>query len=121
MAKIILTGDRPTGKLHIGHYVGSLRNRVLLQNSGEFDEIYIMIADAQALTDNFDNPDKVRENILEVALDYLACGIDPSKTTIFIQSEISQLTELTFYYMNLVSVSRLQKIQHKSRNQNAWI
>ena len=109
MAKIILTGDRPTGKLHIGHYVGSLRNRVLLQNSGEFDEIYIMIADAQALTDNFDNPDKVRENILEVALDYLACGIDPSKTTIFIQSEISQLTELTFYYMNLVSVSRLQR------------
>ena len=97
MAKIILTGDRPTGKLHIGHYVGSLRNRVLLQNSGEYDEIYIMIADAQALTDNFDNPDKVRENILEVALDYLACGIDPSKTTIFIQSEISQLTELTFY------------------------
>ena len=96
MAKIILTGDRPTGKLHIGHYVGSLRNRVLLQNSGEYDEIYIMIADAQALTDNFDNPDKVRENILEVALDYLACGIDPSKTTIFIQSEISQLTELTF-------------------------
>ena len=89
MAKIILTGDRPTGKLHIGHYVGSLRNRVLLQNSGEYDEIYIMIADAQALTDNFDNPDKVRENILEVALDYLACGIDPSKTTIFIQSEIS--------------------------------
>ena len=109
MAKIILTGDRPTGKLHIGHYVGSLRNRVLLQNSGEYDEIYIMIADAQALTDNFDNPDKVRENILEVALDYLACGIDPSKTTIFIQSEISQLTELTFYYMNLVSVSRLQR------------
>ena len=90
MAKIILTGDRPTGKLHIGHYVGSLRNRVLLQNSGEYDEIYIMIADAQALTDNFGNPDKVRENILEVALDYLACGIDPSKTTIFIQSEISQ-------------------------------
>lgn len=87
MAKIILTGDRPTGKLHIGHYVGSLRNRVLLQNSGEYDEIYIMIADAQALTDNFDNPDKVRENILEMALDYLACGIDPSKTTIFIQSE----------------------------------
>ena len=109
MAKIILTGDRPTGKLHIGHYVGSLRNRVLLQNSGEYDEIYIMIADAQALTDNFDNPNKVRENILEVALDYLACGIDPSKTTIFIQSEISQLTELTFYYMNLVSVSRLQR------------
>ncbi len=126
MAKIILTGDRPTGKLHIGHYVGSLRNRVLLQNSGEFDEIYIMIADAQALTDNFDNPDKVRENILEVALDYLACGIDPSKTTIFIQSEISQLTELTFYYMNLVSVSRLQrnptvKSEIKMRNFEASI
>ncbi len=94
MAKIILTGDRPTGKLHIGHYVGSLRNRVLLQNSGEYDEIYIMIADAQALTDNFDNPDKVRENILEVALDYLACGIDPSKTTIFIQSEISSINRI---------------------------
>ena len=96
MAKIILTGDRPTGKLHIGHYVGSLRNRVLLQNSGEFDEIYIMIADAQALTDNFDNPDKVRENILEVALDYLACGIDPSKTTIFINRIDILLYELGF-------------------------
>ena len=109
MKKVILTGDRPTGRLHVGHYVGSLSERVRLQNSGDYDEIYIMIADAQALTDNFDNPDKVRENILEVALDYLACGIDPSKTTIFIQSEISQLTELTFYYMNLVSVSRLQR------------
>lgn len=109
MAKIILTGDRPTGKLHIGHYVGSLRNRVLLQNSGEYDEVFIMIADAQALTDNFDNPDKVRENILEVALDYLACGIDPKKSTIFIQSQISELTEFTFYYMNLVSVARLQR------------
>ena len=109
MAKIILTGDRPTGKLHIGHYVGSLKNRVLLQNSGEYDEIYIMIADAQALTDNFDNPDKVRENILEVALDYLACGIDPTKATIFIQSQIPELCELSFYYMDLVSVSRLQR------------
>ena len=109
MSKIILTGDRPTGRLHLGHYVGSLKRRVELQNSGEYEKIFIMIADAQALTDNFDNPDKVRENILEVALDYLACGIDPSKTTIFIQSEISQLTELTFYYMNLVSVSRLQR------------
>lgn len=109
MAKIILTGDRPTGQLHIGHYVGSLKNRVLLQNSGEFDEIYIMIADAQALTDNFDNPDKVRQNILEVALDYLACGLDPNKVTIFIQSQVAELTELTFYYMNLVTVSRLQR------------
>lgn len=109
MAKIILTGDRPTGQLHIGHYVGSLKNRVLLQNSGEFDEIYIMIADAQALTDNFDNPDKVRQNILQVALDYLACGLDPNKVTIFIQSQVAELTELTFYYMNLVTVSRLQR------------
>lgn len=107
--KIILTGDRPTGKLHIGHYVGSLRRRVELQNSGEFDKIFIMIADAQALTDNYDNPDKVRENIIEVALDYLACGIDPSKTTIFIQSQIAELCELSFYYMNLVTVSRLQR------------
>ena len=107
--KIILTGDRPTGKLHIGHYVGSLRRRVELQNSGEFDKICIMIADAQALTDNYDNPDKVRENIIEVALDYLACGIDPSKTTIFIQSQIAELCELSFYYMNLVTVSRLQR------------
>ena len=109
MKKIILTGDRPTGRLHIGHFVGSLRNRVALQNSGEFDEVYIMIADAQALTDNFDNPSKVRNNVIEVALDYLSVGIDPSKTNIFIQSEISELTELTFYYMNLVTLSRLQR------------
>ena len=109
MKNIILTGDRPTGRLHIGHYVGSLRRRVELQNSGKFDKIYIMIADAQALTDNFDNPDKVRANITEVALDYLACGIDPNKSTIFIQSQIEQLTELTFYYMNLVTLSRLQR------------
>ncbi len=109
MKKIILTGDRPTGKLHIGHYVGSLRRRVELQNSGEFDKVYIMVADAQALTDNFDNPDKVRANITEVALDYLACGIDPNKSTIFIQSQIAELTELTFYYMNLVTLSRLQR------------
>ena len=107
--KIILTGDRPTGPLHIGHYVGSLRRRVELQNSGEFDKIFIMIADAQALTDNYDNPDKVRENIIEVALDYLACGLDPKKTTIFIQSQIAELCELSFYYMNLVTVSRLQR------------
>ncbi len=107
--KIILTGDRPTGPLHIGHYVGSLRRRVELQNSGEFDKIFIMIADAQALTDNYDNPDKVRENIIEVALDYLACGLDPAKTTIFIQSQIAELCELSFYYMNLVTVSRLQR------------
>lgn len=109
MEKIILTGDRPTGKLHLGHYVGSLRRRVELQNSGEFDKIFIMIADAQALTDNSDNPDKVKQNIIEVALDYLSCGIDPKKTTIFIQSMIPQLCELTFYYMNLVTVSRLQR------------
>ncbi len=109
MSKIILTGDRPTGKLHIGHYVGSLRRRVELQNSGEFDKIYIMIADAQALTDNFANPDKVRANITEVALDYLACGLDPKKSTIFIQSHVEQLTELTFYYMNLVTLSRLER------------
>ena len=109
MGKIILTGDRPTGKLHIGHYVGSLRRRVELQKSGEFDEIFIMIADAQALTDNADNPEKVRQNIIEVALDYLACGLDPSKSTLFIQSQIPQLTELSFYYMNLVTVSRLQR------------
>ncbi len=107
--KIILTGDRPTGKLHVGHYVGSLRRRVELQNSGEFDEIHIMIADAQALTDNADNPEKVRQNISEVALDYLSCGIDPEKTNILIQSYISELTELTFYYSNLVTVSRLQR------------
>ncbi len=109
MKNIILTGDRPTGKLHVGHYVGSLRRRVELQNSGKFDEIYIMIADAQALTDNFDNPDKVRANITEVALDYLACGLDPEKSTIFVQSHVEQLTELTFYYMNLVTLSRLER------------
>jgi len=109
MSKIILTGDRPTGRLHIGHYVGSLRRRVELQNSGEFDKIYIMAADAQALTDNFENPEKVRQNVIEVALDYLAVGLDPAKSTLFIQSQISELTELTFYYMNLVTVSRLQR------------
>ena len=109
MPKIILTGDRPTGKLHIGHYIGSLKRRVALQNSGEFDAVNIMIADAQALTDNFDNPEKVRQNIIEVALDYLSAGIDPSKSTILIQSMIPELTELTFYYMNLVTVSRLQR------------
>ncbi|MDO5403221.1 MAG: tryptophan--tRNA ligase [Eubacteriales bacterium] len=109
MSKIILTGDRPTGRLHLGHYVGSLKRRVELQNSGEFDKIFIMIADAQALTDNADNPEKVRQNIIEVALDYLSVGIDPAKTNIFIQSQIPQLTELTFYYMNLVTVSRLQR------------
>jgi tryptophanyl-tRNA synthetase len=109
MSKIILTGDRPTGKLHVGHYVGSLRRRVELQNSGEFDKIFIMIADAQALTDNADNPEKVRQNIIEVALDYLAVGLDPAKSTLFIQSQIPELTELSFYYMNLVTVSRLQR------------
>ncbi len=109
MKQIILTGDRPTGRLHVGHYVGSLSERVKLQNSGEFDEIYIMIADAQALTDNAEHPEKVRQNIMEVALDYLACGIDPAKTTIFIQSMVPELTELTFYYMNLVTVSRVQR------------
>ena len=107
--KIILTGDRPTGRLHIGHYIGSLKRRVELQNSGEFDKIFIMIADAQALTDNFDNPEKVRQNIIEVALDYLSAGLDPSKVNIFIQSQISELTELTFFYSNLVTVSRLQR------------
>ena len=109
MSKIILTGDRPTGKLHIGHYVGSLRRRVELQNSGLFDKTYIMIADAQALTDNADNPEKVRQNIIEVALDYLSCGLDPTKSTLFIQSQIPELCELSFYYMNLVTVSRLQR------------
>lgn len=109
MSKIILTGDRPTGRLHLGHYVGSLKRRVELQNSGGFDKIFIMIADAQALTDNADNPEKVRQNIIEVALDYLSCGLDPEKSNIFIQSQIPQLTELTFYYMNLVTVSRLQR------------
>ena len=109
MKKIILTGDRPTGKLHIGHYVGSLKRRVELQNSGEFDEIFIMIADAQALTDNADNPEKVRQNIIVGALDYLSCGLDPAKSTLFIQSQIPELTELSFYYMNLVTVARLQR------------
>ncbi len=109
MSKIILTGDRPTGRLHLGHYVGSLKRRVELQNSGGFDKIFIMIADAQALTDNADNPEKVRQNIIEVALDYLSCGLNPEKSNIFIQSQIPQLTELTFYYMNLVTVSRLQR------------
>ena len=109
MGKIILTGDRPTGKLHVGHYVGSLKRRVELQNSGKFDDIFIMIADAQALTDNADNPEKVRQNIIEVALDYLACGLDPEKSTLFIQSQIPELCELSFYYMNLVTVSRLQR------------
>lgn len=109
MEKIILTGDRPTGRLHLGHYVGSLKRRVALQNSGEYDKIYIMIADAQALTDNADNPEKVRQNIVEVALDYLSVGLDPEKSTLFIQSMVPQLTELTFYYMNLVTVSRLQR------------
>lgn len=109
MSKIILTGDRPTGRLHVGHYVGSLRRRVELQNSGEYDKIFIMIADAQALTDNFENPEKVRQNIIEVALDYLSVGLDPKVSTLFIQSMIPELTELTFYYMNLVTVSRLQR------------
>jgi len=109
LSQIILTGDRPTGRLHVGHYVGSLKERVRLQNSGQFDEIYIMIADAQALTDNAEHPEKVRSNILQVALDYLACGLDPEKSTIFIQSMVPELTELTFYYMNLVTVSRVQR------------
>lgn len=109
MGNIILTGDRPTGKLHLGHYVGSLKNRVIIQNKGDFDKMYVMIADAQALTDNFNNPDKVRDNIIEVALDYLSCGIDPNKVTIFVQSHVEQLTELMFYYMNLVTLSRLER------------
>ena len=109
MKKVILTGDRPTGRLHVGHYVGSLKERVALQNSGKFDEIYIMIADAQALTDNAEHPEKVRQNIVQVELDYLACGLDPEKSTIFIQSMVPELTELTFYYMNLVTVSRVQR------------
>ena len=109
MGKIILTGDRPTGKLHLGHYVGSLRRRVELQNSGEYERVFVMIADAQALTDNADNPEKVRQNIIEVALDYLSCGLDPERTTIFIQSQIPELCELAFYYMNLVTVARLQR------------
>lgn len=109
MGKIMLTGDRPTGRLHVGHYVGSLKRRVELQNTGDFYEMFVMIADAQALTDNADNPEKVRQNIIEVALDYLACGLDPEKCTLFIQSQIPQLCELSFYYMNLVTVSRLQR------------
>ncbi len=109
MDKIILTGDRPTGRLHVGHYVGSLRRRVELQNSGEYKKTFIMIADAQALTDNIENPEKVRQNIIEVALDYLSCGLDPEKATLFIQSQISELCELTFYYMDLVTVARLQR------------
>lgn len=109
MRKTILTGDRPTGKLHVGHYVGSLKGRVELQNSGEYDDIFIMIADAQALTDNAEDPEKIRQNIIEVALDYLSCGLDPEKSTIFIQSQVPELFELTFYYMNLVTVSRLQR------------
>lgn len=126
MGKIILTGDRPTGKLHLGHYVGSLRRRVELQNSGEYGKIYVMIADAQALTDNADNPEKIRQNIIEVALDYLSAGIDPEKTTIFIQSQVPELTELAFYYMNLVTVSRVQrnptvKTEIKMRNFEASI
>ena len=109
MKQVILTGDRPTGRLHVGHYVGSLKERVKLQNSGDYDEVYIMIADAQALTDNAEHPEKVRQNIIQVALDYLACGIDPAKSTIFIQSMVPELTELTFYYMNLVTVARVQR------------
>ena len=109
MKKVMLTGDRPTGRLHVGHYVGSLRRRVELQNTGDFDDIFIMIADAQALTDNADNPEKVRQYIIEVALDYMACGLDPEKSTLFIQSQVPELTELSFYYMNLVTVSRLQR------------
>ena len=126
MQKTILTGDRPTGRLHVGHYAGSLKERVELQNSGQFDKVFIMIADAQALTDNAEHPEKVRENVLEVALDYLACGIDPEKSTIFIQSAVPQLTELTAYYMNLVTVSRVQrnptvKTEIKMRNFEASI
>ncbi len=113
MSKIILTGDRPTGKLHVGHYVGSLRRRVELQESGGYDKIFIMIADAQALTDNADTPEKVRQNVVEVALDYMACGLDPEKSTLFIQSQVPQLCELSFYYMNLVTVSRLFYLSHQ--------
>ena len=109
MSKVILTGERATGRLHVGHYVGSLKRRVELQNSGEYDKVFIMIADAQALTDNADNPEKVRQNVIEVALDYMACGLDPAKSTLFIQSQIAELCELSFYYMNLVTVSRLQR------------
>ena len=109
MGDIILTGDRPTGRLHLGHYVGSLRNRVVIQNEGNFDKMYIMVADAQALTDNFDNPEKIRENITEVVLDYLSVGIDPEKVTIFVQSYVQELTEITFYLLNLVTVARLER------------
>ena len=109
MGKIILTGDRPTGRLHIGHYVGSLKRRVDLQNAGQYEKMFVFIADAQALTDNIDNPEKVRQNVIEVALDYLACGLDPTKATIFIQSQIPELCELSFYFMDLVTVSRLQR------------
>ena len=109
MGKIILTGDRPTGPLHIGHYIGSLKNRVQLQNEGNYDKMYVMIADSQALTDNFDNPKKIQDNLYEVAIDYLSVGIDPEKVNIFIQSEVDELTTLTYYYMNLVTVSRLQR------------
>jgi len=107
--KIILTGDRPTGRLHIGHYVGSLRRRVELQNAGDYEKMFVFIADAQALTDNVDNPEKVRQNVIEVALDYLACGLDPERVTLFIQSQIPELCELAFYFMNMVTVSRLQR------------
>ena len=123
MKKVILTGDRPTGRLHVGHYVGSLKERVKLQNSGDYDEIYIMIADAQALTDNAEHPEKVRQNIMQVALDYLACGIDPAKSHIFIQSMVPELTELTFYYMNLVTVSRVQRnptVKAEIQQRNFW-
>ena len=113
--KIILTGDRPTGRLHIGHYVGSLRRRVELQNSGLYDKIFVFIADAQALTDNVDNPEKVRQNVIEVALDYLACGLDPAKSTIFIQSQIAELCELSFYFMNMVTVSRRNSVAQLRR------
>ena len=126
MKQVILTGDRPTGRLHVGHYVGSLKERVKLQNSGDYDEVYIMIADAQALTDNAEHPEKVRQNIIQVALDYLACGLDPEKSNIFIQSMVPELTELTFYYMNLVTVARVQrnptvKSEIKQRNFEASI
>ena len=120
MSKIILTGDRPTGRLHVGHYVGSLKERVKLQNSGEYDEIYIMIADAQALTDNAEHPEKVRQNIMNVALDYLACGIDPEKCHIFIQSMVPELTELTFYYMNLVTAVSYTHLESLKRFETVY-
>ena len=109
MKDIILTGDRPTGRLHLGHYVGSLKNRVIMQNEGNYDRMYIMIADSQALTDNFDDPGKIRENLIEVALDYLSVGLDPEKVTFFVQSQVSELTELTFYFLNIVTLSRLER------------